>query len=209
LYFARGNYAQVYLTTDLTCLYVESMRWTRPFPLPKRNMHMFYFINSKLYFLQIFSSLLLEILSWGHYYSFMFSLHPVWSDLVLGKPCLPAHRFNNLKRIRLANFYCIRYVKQNYTLKGILFTSVFTRRKRRFYQRRNYRILLSAEKTYSNIKTKRDLQNFSLFYENIVSLITKHQVKSHFEFKILWSLKIGPWFLFILLRSWYSVSCNV
>jgi len=80
----------------------------------------------------------MEILSEGHYYSFMFSLHPVWSELILGKPCLSAHRFNILKRIRLANFYCVSYVKQNYTLKEILFTSVFRRRKRPFYQRRNF-----------------------------------------------------------------------
>jgi hypothetical protein len=152
---------------------------------------MFYFINSKLYFLQILSSLLMEILSEGHYYCFMFSLHPVWSELILRKPCLSSHRFNILKRIRLANFYCIICVEQNYTLKGMLFTSVFNRRKRRFYQRETT-VFLSADKSYNAIKTKTGLQNLSLFYENNLSLITKHQGKSHSEFKILSSLKIGP-----------------
>jgi hypothetical protein len=40
--------------------------------------------------------------------------------------CLSAHRLNILKHINLTNLYCIKYVKENYTLKEILFTSVFT-----------------------------------------------------------------------------------
>lgn len=138
MYFARGKYGHVYLYWPTLSLCVESMRWNRPFLFPKSNLRMFYFINSKLYFLQIFSSLLLEVLSEGHYYCFMLALLPAWSELIWAKPCLSAHRFNIGKHTRLTNFYCTIYVKQKYTLKRILFTSVFTRRKRRFYQRRNY-----------------------------------------------------------------------
>jgi hypothetical protein len=65
--------------------------------------------------------MLLKVLSEGHYYCFMLSLHPVCSELILGKPCLSAHRFSILKDIKLKNFYSIRYVKQNYTLKGFRF----------------------------------------------------------------------------------------
>jgi len=52
-YFARGKYGHVYLYWPNLSLCVESIRWTRLLPLPKRYMCMFYFINSKLYFLQI------------------------------------------------------------------------------------------------------------------------------------------------------------
>ena len=70
-------------------------------------------------------------------YPFMLSLHPIWSEIISERPSLSAHRFNIMNHIRLENFFCIRYVKQNYVLKGVSFNIVFTRRKQRFYQRRN------------------------------------------------------------------------